>query len=67
MKLTDLLEKLGYSTEVRLTDTHRKTITEFRPEQLPEMSYNKIIELANYRVYSVYVMNNILLIEVGER
>lgn len=67
MKLTDLLEKLAYNTEIRLTDTRCNTITEFKPEQLPEMSHYQIIELANYKVYSIHVVNNILLIEVGEK
>lgn len=67
MKLTELLEKLAHNTEIRLTDTDCNTITEFKPEQLPYMSHYQIIELANYNVYSIHIINKALLIEVGEK
>ena len=66
MKLTELLEKLAYNTEIRLTDTNGNTITEFKPEQLPDMPNDQIIELAEYNVCSINVANNALIIKVGE-
>ena len=66
MKLTELLERLEYNTEIRLTDTHDNTITEFKPEELPDMPTNQIIELAEYNVCLITVANNALIIKVGE-